>query len=426
LPAAIASVSAAIWTTVTLAGLAAAVLLLVRATRARRPGLAVTAPLAVAAAVRVAAAVAVTVIPGLSSVRGPDEAGYVLKAHRVVDHIDALGSLPGAILHNLHIYLIAGQEAVMGRGAGIFPMRMAEIGIAVAAIAIVAVAVNDLAGPRAGLIAAWILALEPGGVFFSGLLLKEALVFLGESLIILGCVRMYTRRDAAALMLMAPGLAIVVASRPYVGVALGFACIAVSIHAALRHPPGRARMLTLGVACAALAIGGTISLIEIDSIGDRLQVSQNANTSDRSNLKLEPVDFTSADGAAEAAGRRTIDLLLRPYPWQVSNTSQRLGVLGSAFAWLLLFLTVFLVLRRPREALPRLAPLLYVAVATTLGYAIATGNAGTGFRYRTHLLVALAACVSVLVVRDNRLRSADAGPHEIPAPSAARSAVNVR
>ena len=56
--------------------------------------------------------------------------------------------------------------------------------------------------------------------------------------------------------------------------------------------------------------------------------------------------------------------------------------------------------RRPRLAAQRLPPLVYVALLLVVASAVATGNAGTGYRYRTHILLALTAAASVLLVND--------------------------
>ena len=398
------TVSEAIWTAIALLLMVAVLDRLLRVIRARRPRLSLTAPIAVAAGLRVAVATLIAAIPGLGGTRPVDDPASYHYALRLVHDPETYGALPGAMVHHVHIWLLTLQSAVIGRDAGAFPMRITQITIAVCAIAIVAVAVNDLAGTAAGVVVAWLLALEPGSVFLSGFLLKEPLVALGEALVILGCVRMYLRRSARPLALMAAGVIVAAVIRPHVGFGLGAACVLVLVHSALRHPAGRARTRTLLLA-AVLAVTATVlALANSERIGHDLQRSQNANTHDASNLKLEPVDFTTFSGTARAVPLRVFELLFRPYPWQASNLSQELGVVGTLYAWALLFLTLFLVLRRPRTAFPRVAPLVYVAICITIAYAVTTGNAGTGFRYRTHVLIPLAACVSVLAPRPGRLR----------------------
>ena len=58
--------------------------------------------------------------------------------------------------------------------------RIELISLALVGLALMATAVYELAGPKAATIAAWILAIEPTNVFFSGIIHKEPLMFLAE------------------------------------------------------------------------------------------------------------------------------------------------------------------------------------------------------------------------------------------------------
>ena len=51
-------------------------------------------------------------------------------------------------------------------------------------------------------------------------------------------------------------------------------------------------------------------------------------------------------------------------------------------------------MRRRGEIFTRAGPLIYLAFFLLVVYSLSTGNAGTGFRYRTHL-VAVAICIVV-------------------------------
>ena len=362
----------------------------------RRRELELMLPLAAAAAVRLGLAALVAAVPALRSLRGPDERSFRHAAQQFADDPSSLGEMPQALVGNLHVAYMAVQQLVLDPVSD-YPLRVGHIALAVAAIAIVAVAVHDIAGARAATLTAWILALEPTGVFFSAVLHKEAPMLLGEALVILGAVRMYQRRDATALAFMVAGVMIAGLTRPYAGVALAAACAAVCLHAALRRlgtdrrrAPGIVAAVGVAVAVATAAAPAPAAVLRT------VQLSQNANTSDTSNLRLEPIDFSSLSSTARNVGTRVSALLLRPYPWQLGSASQRVGVVGTAAAWALLLVALVLVTTRMRAAVTELAPLLYVFVTLTVIYALSTGNAGTGFRYRTHLLVALAVIVAAL------------------------------
>jgi hypothetical protein len=186
-------------------------------------------------------------------------------------------------------------------------------------------------------------------------------------------------------------------TRPYAAAALAVACMCICLHAALRRlGPGRARAPRLAAVVIAVAVTSILAAPRPASVLAVLQSSQNANATDTSNLRLDPVDYSSLGQTITNIGPRISAVLLQPYPWQVANTSQRFGVLGTLIAWTLLLMTLVLGAARLRVAAARLPPLLYMLVLLTVAYALSTGNAGTGFRYRTHLLVALTATVVTL------------------------------
>jgi hypothetical protein len=389
--------------------LAWVILLFSRYAARARDGLRLWAPLAAAAAMRLAAAAVVSSSPSLSTIRGPDEAGFVEAARRLAWDTSLFESFPDNISGGLHLWYLAAQIQLTD-APGDYYLRVAHITLAVAAIALIGIAVYDVAGARAATIAAWILACEPSNIFFSGLLHKESPMLLADGLVILGCVRIYTKRDWQAGALMATGLVIAGLTRPYAGAALAVACAAATLHASLRRiGRGRVRAPRLAFAVVVAVTAVSIVVPASASVLDRLQTAQNANVSSEANLKLEPVDFSTPEGVAVDGPRRVFDLLFRPYPWQVENMSQRLGVVGSITAWALLASTAALAVSRGRLALRRLPPFLYVLVPVTLMYALATGNAGTGFRYRTHILVVLTAAFAALTTdRDGKSQSGSA------------------
>jgi hypothetical protein len=413
--------TAAVWIAAALMLLTALVVALVRRVSRRTPGLHLGWPLAAAVGVRLSSVILVAVVPAFGRLPGPDEKGYIRRAWHLLHDIHAEGAMPRALTHDLQIWMFAAEFKVIGPHAGTFPVRVTQIAISVVAIAIVAIAVAELAGPKAALVAAWITALEPGGVFYSGLLLKEPVVLLGEALVVLGCVRMYTRRNPAAAGFMVVGLVPVALVRPHVAIALGVACLVTTLHAAARHPGWTGRAVALVAVGGIAAAGIALAVPRLDRIRSNIQASQHANATDNSHLKLEPVDFSTWSGTARAVPQRTFEFLVRPYPWQVANMNQRFGVAGTLTCWALLLSTLVLALARPRSALRRLPPLAYVAVFMTLGYAVITGNAGSGFRYRVHVLVVLAACVGVLSARERRRQRAGPPPGQ-PARPAEREA----
>ena len=307
-----------------------ALVFLARRLGAVRDGLDLCAPLAAALGVRILA-VAATAIVG-EDLRTTDDAAYF-------DEADDIADTPGEWVDRAwgesHVTLFAFGLRVLD-GPDDTVLRVVQALIAVAAIALLAAAVHDLAGRRAALVTAWVAALEPSGVLFSTELHKESLLLLALGLTAFGAARTWTRRDLPGVATMAAGGALALTVRQYAGVALLVAAGLVLAHAWCRDlGPGRPRRLLLGgTALAAIVVAVLTAPLYLD---DRLRTLQNFQDSPspvNNNLQLDPVELTTYSGLLEAIPKRTVDFLFRPLPWQPENLNQALGAAGTLLAWL--------------------------------------------------------------------------------------------
>lgn len=386
--------------------------LLLRWLRRTRPQLAIGTPIWVAVGLRVLAAFAVSSLGVASALRGGDEDNFLLGAHNISvtpflgpDWIDAF---TGALFK----FNFAGQMFALDSPD--MALRITQAGIAVAGLALLATAVYELAGPRAAVIAAWVLAFEPSNVFFSTLLHKEANMLLAGGLVAFGGACMWKSPKLQYLWPITLGCLIAVATRPYAGWFLIAAAAAVALHVGIRARGQASRSFTL---VALVLVFATVAAPTVwqatsdESLEENLQTSQEANASDQSNLSLERVDFSSREAIAVNLPGRIVDVLTRPYPWQVGNTSQQLGLLGTIFALTCFWLLAVELWRSRGMIFDRAGPLVYICLFTLIAYSLSVGNAGTAFRYRTHI-VAVAICLLV-VLRELRL-------HPVPSPEAPR------
>lgn len=388
--------------------------LLVRGLGKSRPGFDVALPVATAVVVRVVGIATLSGVSSLASVRGPDDAGFLAQAAHLADQAIWSRAWLETSTGDLHLTVVAGQIAVLGT-PGDFSLRVIQVLIAVAGITLLAAAAFDLGGPRSAKVAAWVLAFEPAGIFFSGLVHKESLTLLAVGMVGLGATRMWAERDLRAGLLIGAGAATAAATRPYVGLFLLGSGAFVTFHAALRRVgPAQRRALPLAAILGAVGVISMVGLASSSSVVlDRVQRAQDINTADRSNLRLEPVDFSSMWAVAANLPRRARDLMLRPYPWQDANTSQRFGAVGTAAAWAVLVAIVVLLILRFRQALLRAPPLAYLVVSLVVAFGLATGNAGTGFRYRTHVVAVLIGLAAVLAAGPPRARKSGADPRRV-------------
>ena len=143
-----------------------------------------------------------------------------------------------------------------------------------------------------------------------------------------------------------------------------------------------------------------------------LQQSQDANAADGANLSLERVDYSTREKLIINLPKRINDIIFRPYVWQTQNTSQQLGAIGHAVVLACLALLAAAIARNRKQIMEMAGPLVYPAAFMLVAYAISAGNAGTAYRYRTHM-VGLAVCL-VLVLLAHR-RQEQEGLARVPA-----------
>jgi hypothetical protein len=371
--------------------------------RRSRPALAIGIPVALGLILKIAATLAVSLSP-FASIRGPDEEGTLERARILAEGSLLTGDGLEGLTSELYVWMPAVEVRLLE-----FPdeaLRIVQVGLASVGLVLLAVVVHDLAGPRAAAVASWVLAFEPSTMFFSGLVLKEPLMLLAVGFVCFGAVRYWRDADVAGLPLLVAGFAIAVATRPYAGWFLVASAAALVIHSALRkNKPRPHAPVLLGVAISAVVLLAVPTLARISSSDSlsRLQRSQEANTTlSSANLALEPVDYSTRTSVVGSLPRRIRDVLIRPYPWQLQNTSQRLGLLGTMIAVSILLYLLALAIQNAGRVMDRAAPLVYPCAFLLAAYALSSGNAGTSFRYRTQL-IALGVCI-VMVLRASSTR----------------------
>jgi hypothetical protein len=388
---------------VTLLLAAYALFFLVRRLRRGRPELKIAAAVGAALAIRVLAAGAVSFTSFATQLRGSDEVAFKYQAHLLSQTPLGSGDWGNALTHEMQNVVMAAQMWLFNSPDFALRITMALIGVA--GLTLIAASVYELAGPRAALICAWMLALEPSSIFFSTLLHKESLMAFAAGLVIYGGTAVWKRGDARSLFIIALGCLIGVSTRFYAGWFLIAAGAAICLHAGLR--PGRRGSLTslsllatvvLLVAVAAPTVWNATSSSSLEA----LQVSQTANATDNSNLGLEEVDYSTRSAVISNLPHRVPEVLLKPYPWQLGNTSQQIGLIGTTVSYATLLLLVGALYKRRGRIMDVGAPLVYTAGFLFISYALSSGNAGTAFRYRVGVLSIVIALVVVLWLAPSR------------------------
>jgi hypothetical protein len=399
--------------TVILAALIAAYALIFTISRLRRsrPDFRVGLPLGVGFGIRLAAIAGISTAGLSGTLRGGDENTFLYEAHVIASGPWGSGNFPHGS-YQLHTELFALQLKLGHFTVG--AMRIIQVGIALLGVVLLLAAVHDLANARAARLAAWLLVLEPASIFFNSAIHKEPLMELAGGLVVFGGTRIWLRLDVRGILICALGGLIAVETRSYAGWFLVSAAVLLLLHAALRSIDRPMRAMPAIYAVAIIAFVATPTLIQASSKKSlqSLQQSQTANAQsigtgtggpNSNNLALEQVDFSTRGAIFNNLPKRIRDVILKPYPWQLGNTSQRFGAIGTLFAYAILLLLLRYAWLSRGRVLPRAAPLLYPLFFLLIAYSLSAGNAGTGFRYRSHLVTLLIG--AMVILRAHALRA---------------------
>ena len=384
----------------------------IRRLRNRRPDFRIGRPIVVGFGLRLLAVAAINATSVQAQLRGGDEETFLSFARFIAATPFGRGFLPhGSFQLQTVVFAIQIKLADLSPTA----LRVTQIGIAMLGLVLILAAVHDLAGARASRLAAWLLVLEPASIFFNSGLSKEPLMELATGLVVFGGTKIWRRLDLTGLFFCALGGLIAIETRSYAGWFLVSAAVLLTLHAALLRLDRPLRAMPIVYAVVLIALLATPTLLSITSHASlqRLQQAQDYTTGTQAaggaggpnadNLALEQVDFSTRGAVIRNLPQRVFDLAVRPYPWQLEDTGQRLGALGSLVALAVFGLLLIYAWRSRGKVLARTAPILYPLLFLLVAYALSAGNAGTGFRYRTHLVVL--AVAMLVVLREHVLRS---------------------
>jgi len=389
---------------------------LITALARSRPGFRIGAPVLAGVGIRLAAIAGIGATSLNSTLRGGDELTFLSQARFLATQPLGHGTLPHG-LYQLQTSLLAVELKLdfLTEGA----LRVTQVGIATVGAVLILAAVYDLAGGRAARLAGWLLALEPAAIFFNSALHKEPLMQLAAGLIVFGGTMIWRRLDVRGILVCALGGLIAVETRAYAGWFLVSAAVLLLLHAALRNLHRPLRAMPAIYVVGMIAFVATPVLLQASSKEnlEPLQESQDANATgagqgtggaNASNLALERVDLSTRAAILQNLPRRMRDLIVRPYPWQLGNWSQRLGAVGTLVAYAILLLLLRYAWLNRGAVFARAGPVLYPLLFMLAAYSLSVGNAGTGFRYRSHLV--MLAIAAMVILRE----------HARPAPTIAR------
>ena len=302
------------------------------------------------------------------------------------------------------------------------PYRVAGLVLISLCSALVVPLVTDttrrLFGPRAARAVLPLVVLLPGFLVWTSQLLREAPIVAGLAIAANLAVRLSEQVKPGRLALLGLTLAVlftlranvayVFAAGLLVGLALGGRRLALGLVTATAMV-GLLAAIVLGggVGEGGYKYSATADLKQVDFVRSSLATAESGVGRD--------ADVSTAAGSVAYLAIGVPQLLFGPFPWQVRNVRQALGLLDAMIVWCL----VPSFIRGLRQARRRLGRRLALLVAPALGItvvlALLIGNSGTLIRERIQVTVLLLPFIAL-----GRLRAeGEEVPEVTPDPAAA-------
>jgi hypothetical protein len=283
---------------------------------------------------------------------------------------------------------------------GTLPLRLEQIGLSLGAVVLISATAGKIGGRRAAQITAWIAVLEPSSAYFGGLLHQESLCMVGEALLLTALLDAWMRDNGRRRPLLAglAGLALIFGTRSYlaffaaVAVALVLAAVVLERRFGLSRGLAALTLAALAVAVPGIFAAPSVVPGSIASLQHQLDLPYPG-----ANLQLPHATVTNGTGLLQTVALHSIDLVLRPYPWQTASAAQKAAVAGTLIWYVLVLATIWLILRQGLDG--RLVPALILILCETVGFALTLVDAGEGFRHRVNLVLILAVPLGVLLDR---------------------------
>jgi len=247
---------------------------------------------------------------------------------------------------------------------------------------------------RVSRLAAGLVAYTPSMILWSAIALKDALTTFLIVVSLVSCMKLKRRFSLQAFVgMVLPILAL----QPIRFYLIYFVCMAVVgslvFDRGLGMLTGVYKQLFLigALVCVFIATGlagRTLQETEFLSLEKVSQYRNGLATAARSGFAVD-VDISTPQSALAFLPVGMANLLLGPFPWQMSSLRAAVA-LPETFVWWMLFpATVKGAIFMARRRFSDISPVLLFAITLTCAYSLLHGNIGSGFRQRSQIFVFL-------------------------------------
>jgi hypothetical protein len=247
---------------------------------------------------------------------------------------------------------------------------------------------------------AWLVALFPAFIIWSGQLLKDGLIIFLLVLAITMVMQLQEKFNTAALVLLFMALGGILTLRFYI-----FYMIAVAVAGSFIVGLSKSRQSLVARTAILVVMGLGMTYVGITrNATANFETFGTAEQLQRSRLDLarsaksgfsEDIDVTTTGGAISAIPIGLSYLMLAPFPWEVSSFRAAITLPEVLVWWAMIPLMIWGIWWAVKNRLRNALPVLIFSLMLTLGYSIFLGNVGTAYRQRTQIQVFLFIFIAV-------------------------------
>jgi len=248
--------------------------------------------------------------------------------------------------------------------------------------------------------AAWVVAVFPAFIIWSGQLLKDGLIVFLLVLAMTMLLRLQEKLDPVAMLLLLLSLGGILAIRFYIFYMVGVA-VAGSFVVGVSSTSGSlirrtAALVFLGLGLTYFGVTRTATedintYADLDKIqNSRLDLAQEGKSG-----FAEDADVSTTQGAISAIPVGFVYLMFAPFPWEASSLRQLITLPEVLLWWAMMPLLFYGFWWTIRHKLRSALPVMIFTMMLTLAYSIFQGNVGTAYRQRTQIQVFLFIFIAV-------------------------------
>jgi len=247
---------------------------------------------------------------------------------------------------------------------------------------------------------AWVVALFPAFIIWSGQLLKDGLIVFLLVLAMTMLLLLQEKLSPVALLLLLFSLFGILALRFYIFYLVGVA-VAGSFVVGISSTSGSlirrtAALVFLGLGLTYFGVTRTATE-DINTYGnlEKVQVSRLDLAQEGKSGFAEDTDVSTTQGAISAIPVGFVYLMFAPFPWEASSLRQVITLPEVLLWWAMMPLLAYGLWWTFKHRLRAALPVLIFTLMLTLAYSIFQGNVGTAYRQRTQIQVFLFIFIAV-------------------------------